>query len=72
MQRNADGLFVCVLFPSLIYNLLMWPLTQIPLDRFLLETDAPDGKPKLDGLLSLEAGHPDEKDVQLNHPGNIR
>ena len=47
---------------------------QIPLEQFLLETDAPDGVPKLEGLLPVTQDD-DSDNVQnshLNHPGNIR
>lgn len=49
---------------------------QVPLDRLLLETDAPDGRPRLEDqdqhkLWSVHSEHgPD--DQQLNHPANIR
>lgn len=50
---------------------------QIPLDRLLLETDAPDGRPRLDEpyqqrLHSL-ADDPDPNEQnRANHPANIR
>ena len=49
---------------------------QIPLDRLLLETDAPDGRPRLGepydrNLVDLEE-EGDESKGQLNHPANIR
>ena len=50
---------------------------QIPLDRLLLETDAPDGVPKADDLVQVpQSPAVDAKDAsspqQLNHPANIR
>lgn len=49
---------------------------QIPLDRLLLETDAPDGRPRLgepyqERLLSTADKQEDDQNVS-NHPANIR
>jgi Tat protein secretion system quality control protein TatD with DNase activity len=61
---------------------LIGMLGQVPLDRLLLETDAPDGLPRLPEdqssrlicpvacpATSDDDGSPRE---ELNHPGNIR
>ena len=50
---------------------------QIPLDRLLLETDAPDGKPRLDEpykqrMHSVVSEGGNEEQNSLNHPANIR
>ena len=55
---------------------LGWSCLQIPLARLLLETDAPDGKPRLgepyhEKLVGLEAQN-DLTEQDLNHPANIR
>lgn len=56
-------------------------LKAVPLDRILLESDAPDALPKSDSLISLEdEGNVEETDMAgaptppqtLNHPANIR
>ena len=49
--------------------LLCW---QIPDERLLLETDAPDGRPKADEeqLADLKAAEDDSS--TMNHPANIR
>ncbi|KAL0020598.1 hypothetical protein WJX77_009472 [Trebouxia sp. C0004] len=53
------------------------PMVQkIPLERLLLETDAPDGRPRLgdpyqERLLNLQSQDGTE-DQELNHPANIR
>ena len=52
------------------------PCFQISLERLLLETDAPDGKPRLgepyqEKLIDLEAQN-DSTEQDLNHPANIR
>lgn len=49
---------------------------QVPLNRLLLETDAPDGRPQLgaayqDKLFSVQQQDSTE-DQELNHPANIR
>jgi Tat protein secretion system quality control protein TatD with DNase activity len=52
---------------------------QIPLERLLLETDAPDGRPRLgdvwgtyqEQLLNFQSQDGTE-DQELNHPANIR
>ena len=50
---------------------------QIPLDRLLFETDAPDGVPKADDLVQVprssaaDATNASSRQ-QLNHPANIR
>ncbi len=56
--------------------MLMMTALQIPLERLLLETDAPDGRPRLgspyqERLLNIQSqgGAADE---ELNHPANIR
>lgn len=51
-------------------------LLQIPLERLLLETDAPDGKPRLgdpyqEKLVYLQAQN-NATEQDLNHPVNIR
>ena len=53
-----------------------WQCLQIPLRQLLLETDAPDGKPRLDepyqaNLIDLQS-HSKSSEQDLNHPANIR
>ena len=55
---------------------LGWTCLQISLERLLLETDAPDGKPRLgdpyqEKLVDLVAQN-DSTEQDLNHPANIR
>ena len=56
--------------------MLMMTALQIPLERLLLETDAPDGRPRLgdpyqERLLNVQS-QDGTKDQELNHPANIR
>lgn len=55
---------------------LGWSCLQVPLNRLLLETDAPDGKPRLgepyqQKLFSIQ-GQTNSNEQELNHPANIR
>lgn len=64
-----------VVFPQTLTE-LGWLCLQVPLERLLLETDAPDGKPHLgepyqQNLLSFQ-GQGDSNQHDLNHPANIR
>jgi Tat protein secretion system quality control protein TatD with DNase activity len=46
---------------------------KIPLERLLLETDAPDGKPHSMGDLEMDLADPSPDSARkLNHPANIR
>ena len=50
---------------------------QIPLYRLLLETDAPDGKPRLgepyqERMHSVASERGGEEENSLNHPAKIR
>lgn len=48
-------------------------LREIPLERLLLETDAPDGKPHSMGDLEMDLADPSPDSARkLNHPANIR
>lgn len=56
--------------------MLMMTALQIPLERLLLETDAPDGRPCFGDpyqqrLLNVQSQDGTE-DQELNHPANIR
>jgi Tat protein secretion system quality control protein TatD with DNase activity len=56
--------------------MLLMTALQIPLERLLLETDAPDGRPRLgdpyqERLLNVQSQDGTE-DPELNHPANIR
>lgn len=58
------------------FDPLGWSPLQIPLERLLLETDAPDGKPWLGEpyqrkLVDLQAQN-NSPEQGLNHPVNIR
>ncbi|CAA0826573.1 TatD related DNase [Striga hermonthica] len=45
---------------------------SVPMDRILLETDAPDARPKSGGSLFLVEEGEGTEEESLNHPGNIR
>lgn len=67
---------LCILHLLNGNDALGWPCLQVPLKRLLLETDAPDGKPRLgepyqQKLFSFQR-QDKSNEKELNHPTNIR